>query len=73
VPAKKGHLELEAVVFGIPDQNAPEIEGEVKAVADMLPGSELLVGEKATAEALRARGPFAGLVHIATHGTYRQG
>jgi len=60
------------VVFGIPDQNAPEIEGEVKAVADMLPGSELLVGEKATAEALRARGPFAGLVHIATHGTYRQ-
>ena len=60
------------VVFGIADQNAPEIDSEVKAVADMLPGSELFVGEKATAETLRARGPSIGLLHVATHGTYRQ-
>ena len=60
------------VVFGIPDQNAPEIDAEVKAVANMLPGSELLVGENATAEALRARGSSIGLLHVATHGTYRQ-
>src|SRR5215475_1608320 len=60
------------VVFGIADQNAPEIDAEVKAVADMLPGSELFVGERATAETLRARGPSIGLLHVATHGTYRQ-
>ncbi len=60
------------VVFGIPDQNAPEIDAEVRAVAEMLPGSELLVGEKATAEALRERGASIGLLHVATHGTYRQ-
>ena len=69
---KKATPNLQPLVFGIPDQNAPEIEAEVKAVADLLPGSELLVGGKATAEALRARGPSTGLLHIATHGTYRQ-
>jgi CHAT domain-containing protein len=59
-------------VFGIADQNAPEIDREVKAVAEMLPGAELLSGGEATAGALRERGPSAGLLHIATHGTYRQ-
>lgn len=60
------------VVVGIPDQNAPEIDAEVKAVANMLPESELLLGENATAEALRALGASIGLLHVATHGTYRQ-
>jgi CHAT domain-containing protein len=60
------------VVFGIADQNAPEIDAEVKVVADLLPGSELLTGEQATAAALRERGPSIGLLHIATHGIYRQ-
>jgi len=55
---KKVHLELEAVVFGFPTRTTGNRRGKVKAVANMLPGSELLVGEKATAEALRARGPF---------------
>jgi CHAT domain-containing protein len=61
-----------SVVFGVADQNAPHIDAEVRAVANMLPGSHLLLGEQATSQALRERGPSMGLLHIATHGTYRQ-
>src|SRR6267142_892951 len=69
---KQPNANSRPVVFGIADQNAPEIDAEVKAVAEMLPGSELLAGEQATASALRERGPSIGLLHIATHGIYRQ-
>ena len=60
------------VVFGLADRNAPEIENEVNAVARLLPGAELLIGEQASHEALRKRGPSISLLHIATHGVYRQ-
>src|SRR5262249_39252912 len=60
------------VVMGIADVNAPDIAAEVKVVADILPGAELLLGEQASASALRALGPSVDLLHIATHGTYRQ-
>lgn len=60
------------VVFGVADKNAPEIEGEVKAVASLMPGAELLLGTDATYRALRERGASASLLHIATHGVYRQ-
>ncbi|HWZ98217.1 MAG TPA: CHAT domain-containing protein [Candidatus Dormibacteraeota bacterium] len=69
---KQPNANSRPLVFGIADQNAPEIDAEVKAVANMLHGSELLLGEQATAEALRERGPSIGLLHVATHGTYRQ-
>jgi len=69
---KQPNTNSRSAVFGIADQNAPEIEGEVKTVAELLPGSELLTAERATAAALRDRGPSLELVHIATHGVYRQ-
>jgi CHAT domain-containing protein len=69
---KQSNANSRPVVFGIADQNAPQIDAEVKAVAEMLPGSELFAGEHATAAALRERGPSIGLLHIATHGIYRQ-
>src|SRR5579859_5731192 len=69
---KKANPISRPLIFGIADQNAPEIDAEVKAVAEILPGSELLVGEQASGAALRERGPNIGLLHIATHGIYRQ-
>ncbi len=69
---KKANPISRPLIFGIADQNAPEIDAEVKAVAEILPGSELLVGEQASGAALRGRGPNIGLLHIATHGIYRQ-
>jgi len=69
---KEANANLRPVVFGVADQNAPEIDAEVKAVAEILPGSELLAGEKATVAALRDRGATVGILHVATHGVYRQ-
>jgi CHAT domain-containing protein len=61
-----------SLVFGIPDQRAPQILAEVESIAALLPHPELFVGKQATAEILREKGLGAGLVHIATHGMYRQ-
>lgn len=61
-----------SLILGIPDKRAPQIVAEVQSVAAMLPEVELYLGEQATAKVLRERGPETGLLHIATHGTYRQ-
>ena len=61
-----------SLVLGIPDQRAPEILAEVQAIAKLLPQSDLFVGKQATAELLNKRGPQCSLLHIATHGIYRQ-
>jgi CHAT domain-containing protein len=61
-----------SLVLGIPDDRAPQILGEVQSVASLLPHTELFVGKQATAQLLREKGPEVGLLHIATHGVYRQ-
>jgi CHAT domain-containing protein len=61
-----------SLVLGIPDERAPQIVTEVQSVAAMLPEAELYLGEQATSKVLREKGPDVGLVHIATHGIYRQ-
>ena len=58
--------------MGIPDERAPEILSEVQSVAGLLPQPELFVGSQATADVLRKRGANSSLLHIATHGNYRQ-
>ena len=61
-----------ALVLGVPDELAPQIQGEVEAVAAALPGSRLFVGKEATEERLRRLGAESRWVHIATHGFFRQ-
>jgi CHAT domain-containing protein len=61
-----------SLVLGIPDQRAPEILAEVQSVAALLPNAELFLGNQANAQVLRERGPHTSLLHIATHGVYRQ-
>ena len=61
-----------SLVMGIPDERASHILGEVESVAALLPHPELLVGEQATSGKLKAKGAESGLLHIATHGSYRQ-
>ena len=61
-----------SLVLGIPDERAPLILSEVQSVAALLPQTELFVGAAATAKVLRERGPETGVVHVATHGVYRQ-
>jgi CHAT domain-containing protein len=65
-------LKGNSLVMGIPDERAPEILAEVKSVAALVPYPELFVGGEATTDVLRSRGSTSGLLHIATHGSYRQ-
>jgi CHAT domain-containing protein/Tfp pilus assembly protein PilF len=61
-----------SLVMGIPDERAPQILNEVQSVATLLPHPELFLGTQATSQILRERGSVSSLLHIATHGTYRQ-
>jgi CHAT domain-containing protein len=60
------------LVLGIPDDRAPQIKAEVEAVNAILPNSSLFLGGQATTQVLKTRGLQSCLLHIATHGTYRQ-
>jgi CHAT domain-containing protein len=61
-----------ALILGVPDSQAPAILEEVRELADLLPDSELLVGREANEQALRSKGSQSRLIHIATHGHFRQ-
>lgn len=61
-----------SLVMGIPDQAAPLIEVEVKAVAGIVPNPTLYIGPSATVQVLREEGPKNQLIHISTHGIFRK-
>jgi len=61
-----------ALLLGIPDPQAPAILDEVQALMGVLDGAELFVGQNATASVLRNKGPASRIIHIATHGRFRQ-
>ena len=56
------------LILGVPDPQAPQIEDEVRAVSQVLPGSEVYLGAAATDAVLREKGADSRFVHIATHG-----
>jgi len=60
------------LVLGVPDAQAPSIGEEVQAVASALESAQLFVGEAATEQVLRERGPASRWIHLATHGNFRQ-
>ena len=61
-----------ALVLGIPDRLAPHIAGEVEAVAATLPGARVYLGAEASSARLRRHGPASRVIHVATHGLFRQ-
>jgi CHAT domain-containing protein len=61
-----------SLIFGIPDPQAPAILDEVQALKSVLDQPELFVSQNATEEVLRSKGPGSRLIHIATHGRFRQ-
>jgi CHAT domain-containing protein len=69
---KAPHANGPALVLGIPDARAPLILEEVRAVAEIVPDAELLLGAQANQQVLREKGLQSRLIHIATHGKFRQ-
>jgi CHAT domain-containing protein len=61
-----------SLVLGVPASGAPQIADEVRAVASVLPESEVFLGPAATTQVLRERGARSRFVHIATHGWFRR-
>jgi CHAT domain-containing protein len=61
-----------SLVFGIPDAQAPAIREEVEVLASVLDQPEVFVGKKATEHILRSKGLTSRIIHIATHGRFRQ-
>jgi CHAT domain-containing protein/tetratricopeptide (TPR) repeat protein len=70
--AKSASEKQNALILGVPDARAPQILNEVQGVAEILPDPDLFIGEKATSAVLREKGADCGVLHIATHGVYRQ-
>jgi CHAT domain-containing protein/tetratricopeptide (TPR) repeat protein len=61
-----------SLIMGIADAQAPSILEEIRELKSSLPQAQLFVGEKATQAVLRQYGPHSRIVHIATHGYFRQ-
>jgi CHAT domain-containing protein len=61
-----------ALVLGVPDANAPQILHEVQTIAATVAQSETFVGLEANFETLKRRGAVSRMIHIATHGFFRQ-
>jgi tetratricopeptide (TPR) repeat protein len=69
---RRGAKSRANLLLGIPDQVAPVIRDEIEAVSAILANSSAHLGEQASEDVLRKRGPGCRVVHIATHGNFRQ-
>jgi len=69
---KQANTSGKSLLLGIPDAQAPSIADEVEALRSILPEAKLFMGSAATEDILRTHGPGSRIVHIATHGYFRQ-
>ena len=69
---KSANLSGGSLILGIADTQAPLILEEVQALRGILPKARLFVGEGATEAVLKTHGATSRIVHIATHGYFRQ-
>jgi CHAT domain-containing protein len=69
---KESNVSGGSLILGIPDPVAPQIEDEVRGLAEVLPNAQVFLGADATHEVLQDKGPHARFIHIATHGHFRQ-
>lgn len=61
-----------SLIFGVDHPGMPFIREEIEAVANAVADPRVLWGEEATEQALRKYGANCRLIHIATHGYFRQ-
>ncbi len=72
VPGEGWNWSGTALVLGVPDERVPLITDEVTQIATMLPGAQLRLGREASLETLRTVGARSAVIHIASHGVFRQ-
>jgi CHAT domain-containing protein len=69
---KRVNADGPALLMGVPDEKAPSIGEELRALTRMLPDAATYVGAAASEYVLKTVGAQSRLVHIATHGYFRQ-
>jgi len=69
---KRANREGSSLILGVPSPQAPYIYEELQSVAAILPRAKLFLGANASERVLREQGPQSRLIHIATHGFFRQ-
>ncbi len=60
------------LLMGVADAQAPLIADEIESLRALLPEATVFTGNAASEDALRRTGPNSRIVHIATHGYFRQ-
>jgi CHAT domain-containing protein len=60
-----------ALLLGLADEQTPHVWDELAAVAGLFPAATLLLDDRATQAALRARVASADVLHLACHGQFR--
>jgi CHAT domain-containing protein len=60
-----------ALVMSVADPLIPAVEKEARAVAQYLPGAEVLSDEQATSDRLRSASAGCPILHLACHGLFR--
>lgn len=60
-----------ALLIGVPDEQAPRVRDEVKALEPLFAGVTTLLDEAATLAALKKHAPSANVLHLACHGQFR--
>jgi CHAT domain-containing protein len=60
-----------ALLIGVPDEAAPLIAEEIESIRSVIPNARSFVGAVATKECLKREMETAGIIHIASHATFR--
>lgn len=59
------------LLIGVPDSRAPHIEDEIQSIAGVYSRATVLMGAEATIDRVRDSAQTAGMIHIASHGSFR--
>ena len=65
------HPTAAPLVIGVPDERAPQIVDEVCNIASVFENAKVFIGAEATAARLREFSTTARVIHIASHGSFR--
>ena len=60
-----------ALLIGVPDEAAPFIAEEIESIRSVIPNARCFIGPAATKECLTREMETAGIIHIASHATFR--
>jgi CHAT domain-containing protein len=61
-----------ALLFGAPDELAPQISAEIEAIRGLFPQAQCFTGAAANQQALMTHIATSDIVHIASHAVFRQ-